>query len=381
MLTDSEQLEAELAAVRADTQAEVSHAAQQEAAARRERMQADEAAEPALRAADEPTSAPRPRPRRQRRGSARPRRAGARRGSRARRAGRARTAEAASRGTGRGRGLGQRSRPACRAGDRATPSRPSGNVTRRSRAPAGRARARSRPEQARHADTEQRGGRAGRQRARKDAERAEQQAPSRRAARRAGRQARAGRRRPRRPRPRSAPAPSARSWSGARRTARGRQAAELDTGRAQAALDAEQRLRGQLEKDLAGPQRRLEAAEKARDAAIASIQAAAAARHAPRQREAGAPKTANNDVSRFPGMPPSRRLYEKAAPAAFCGAASPRRDQMVVRARVLSGCMARLLTGGCVGPVRGSCSARPPTARAGAKRRRSTAAAPRGDCC
>src|ERR1700678_3710058 len=37
VLTDTEQLEAELAAVRADTQAEVSHAAQQEATARRER--------------------------------------------------------------------------------------------------------------------------------------------------------------------------------------------------------------------------------------------------------------------------------------------------------------------------------------------------------
>ena len=53
VLTDTEQLEAELAAVRADTQAEVSHAAQQEAAARRERMEADEAAESALRATEE----------------------------------------------------------------------------------------------------------------------------------------------------------------------------------------------------------------------------------------------------------------------------------------------------------------------------------------
>ena len=53
VLTDTEQLEAELAAVRADTQAEVSHAAQQQAATRRERMEADEAAEAALRAAEE----------------------------------------------------------------------------------------------------------------------------------------------------------------------------------------------------------------------------------------------------------------------------------------------------------------------------------------
>src|SRR5450755_5060851 len=44
VLTDTEQLEAELAAVRADTQAEVSHAARQQAATRRERMEADEAA-------------------------------------------------------------------------------------------------------------------------------------------------------------------------------------------------------------------------------------------------------------------------------------------------------------------------------------------------
>jgi len=47
---DSEALEAELAGVRADTQAEVSHAGQLEASARRERMQADEAAEAALSA-------------------------------------------------------------------------------------------------------------------------------------------------------------------------------------------------------------------------------------------------------------------------------------------------------------------------------------------
>ena len=49
VLSDTEQLEAELAAVRADTQAEVSHAAQQQTAARRERMEADEAAEAASR--------------------------------------------------------------------------------------------------------------------------------------------------------------------------------------------------------------------------------------------------------------------------------------------------------------------------------------------
>ena len=53
VLRDTEQLEAELAAVRADTQAEVSQAAQLEAAARRDRLQADEAAEAALKAAEE----------------------------------------------------------------------------------------------------------------------------------------------------------------------------------------------------------------------------------------------------------------------------------------------------------------------------------------
>ena len=53
MLSDSEQLEAELAAVRADTQAEISHAAQQEAIARRDRMQADTAAEQALQAGEQ----------------------------------------------------------------------------------------------------------------------------------------------------------------------------------------------------------------------------------------------------------------------------------------------------------------------------------------
>src|SRR5664279_917758 len=53
VLSDSEQLEAELAAVRADTQAEISHAAQQEAIARRDRMQADTAAEQALQAGEQ----------------------------------------------------------------------------------------------------------------------------------------------------------------------------------------------------------------------------------------------------------------------------------------------------------------------------------------
>jgi hypothetical protein len=53
-----------------------------------------------------------------------------------------------------------------------------------------------------------------------------------------------------------------------------RQAAELDRGQAQTALQGEQQLRAQLENDLAQTQRRLEAAEKARDAAIKSLEQA-----------------------------------------------------------------------------------------------------------
>ena len=47
-IADTEQLEAELAAVRADAQAEVSSAAQLQAAARRDRLEADEAADAAI---------------------------------------------------------------------------------------------------------------------------------------------------------------------------------------------------------------------------------------------------------------------------------------------------------------------------------------------
>jgi hypothetical protein len=54
-----------------------------------------------------------------------------------------------------------------------------------------------------------------------------------------------------------------------------RQAAELEHGCAQAALDAEQRLRAQLEKDIAATHRRLEAAEKASDTAIKTLEQAA----------------------------------------------------------------------------------------------------------
>jgi hypothetical protein len=54
-----------------------------------------------------------------------------------------------------------------------------------------------------------------------------------------------------------------------------RQTVELDRGQAHAALQGQQQLRGQLEIDLAETQRRLEAAEKARDAAIKSLEQAA----------------------------------------------------------------------------------------------------------
>ena len=46
--------------------------------------------------------------------------------------------------------------------------------------------------------------------------------------------------------------------------------AGLERGEAQAALEAEQRLRAQLEAELATSKKRLDAAEKARDAAIAA---------------------------------------------------------------------------------------------------------------
>ncbi len=56
-----------------------------------------------------------------------------------------------------------------------------------------------------------------------------------------------------------------------------RQAAELNRGQAQTALKGEQQLRVQLEKDLTQTQRRLDAAEKARDAAIKSLEQSQAA--------------------------------------------------------------------------------------------------------
>ena len=54
-----------------------------------------------------------------------------------------------------------------------------------------------------------------------------------------------------------------------------RQAAELAQARAQAALDAEQLIRAQLQSDLQATGKRLEAAERARDTAIATLETAA----------------------------------------------------------------------------------------------------------
>ena len=55
-----------------------------------------------------------------------------------------------------------------------------------------------------------------------------------------------------------------------------RQTAELERGQAQTTINGEQQqLRAQLETDLAQTQHRLEAAEKARDAAIKSLEQAA----------------------------------------------------------------------------------------------------------
>ncbi len=62
----------------------------------------------------------------------------------------------------------------------------------------------------------------------------------------------------------------------------GRQAAELEHSRAQAALEGEQQLRARLEQDLADAGKRLQAAEKARDAAIAGLEQAATRGTTPR---------------------------------------------------------------------------------------------------
>jgi len=64
----------------------------------------------------------------------------------------------------------------------------------------------------------------------------------------------------------------------------GRQAAEAEHGRAQAALDVEQRSRGQLERDLATAQQRLGAVERARDTAIATVEHAATRARAQRRK-------------------------------------------------------------------------------------------------
>ncbi|MDQ2761084.1 MAG: hypothetical protein M3Y17_11830, partial [Actinomycetota bacterium] len=63
-----------------------------------------------------------------------------------------------------------------------------------------------------------------------------------------------------------------------------RQAAELEHGRAQAALEGERQLRARLEHELADAGKRLQSAEKARDAAIASVEQAATRGTPPRRK-------------------------------------------------------------------------------------------------
>jgi hypothetical protein len=63
-----------------------------------------------------------------------------------------------------------------------------------------------------------------------------------------------------------------------------REAVELERDRAQAALDAEQRLRAQLQADLETAQQRLEVAEKARDTTIATGEQPAIRRRTLRRR-------------------------------------------------------------------------------------------------
>jgi hypothetical protein len=63
-----------------------------------------------------------------------------------------------------------------------------------------------------------------------------------------------------------------------------REAVELERDRAQAALDAEQRLRAQLQADLETAQQRLDVAEKARDATIATGEQPAIPRPTPRRK-------------------------------------------------------------------------------------------------
>jgi hypothetical protein len=108
-------------------------------------------------------------------------------------------------------------------------------------------------------------------------------------------------------------------------------------------VEAEQRLRAQLDADLQAATKRLEAAERARDAAIASLETAAtkAAGSAPirtRRTLTQPPLRRRSPAPRQGGICPRPPCK------AFCGPASGRRDRMVVRARVLSGRMARLLS-------------------------------------
>ncbi len=276
LLTDSEQLEAELAAVRADTQAEVSHAAQQEAIARRERMQADDAAEAALRAAEDASG-------REHEALAREQAAEAR----------AREAEARSEQAQRA------AQDAIAQAQAATAAQAAAEAAAAQTAAAAAHAERTAEEALRQRDLAlERAGSAERERdqaltAASDAQRTQAQAErdseqARSEALRAEQQAAGAERRAQQADERAQTAieradrveQQARSERDELRAELAhqrdhRQASELAHARAQAALDAEQLIRAQLQSDLQAAGKRLEATERARDAAIASLETAA----------------------------------------------------------------------------------------------------------
>ena len=246
VLTNAEQLEAELAAVRADTHAEVSRAEQRVAGEQRARLEASEAAEDALQAAED---------------------------ARARaEAAEAQAAQAIDEARGAREQVEQAQRPSARAGpDRARTAR------------GGPARARGEAERERDA-------------ASAEAERAiERSGAAERVARAAGERseaadARAGRAEQRvagEQRARKDRAGFERDLERLRQDFEARLAAQQERThareRAQAALDADRELLAQLESQLKDSQKRLAAAEKARDAAIAAVEQAARGR-TPRRR-------------------------------------------------------------------------------------------------
>jgi colicin import membrane protein len=257
VLTDTEQLEAELAAVRADAQAEVSSAAQLEAAARRGRLEATEAAEVALTAA-----------------------AGAQAAEQAEDAER-RSQDAIARAE-----AAVAAQAAAESAARGAEQRAAGELARAEQAQQTRDSAIERARAAEHErdqasgqarEAEERASAAGREAARaaKDAERSDKLAheADQRATSAEQRADAAGQRAERiEERAREDRATLERQLGDERA---GRQAAELQHGQAQTALQGEQQLRTQLENDLAQTQHRLEAAEKARDAAIKSLEQAA----------------------------------------------------------------------------------------------------------